>query len=216
VDDDAWSAYVRRSRRKGNAAYRAAKLLDRHVIEPALFRPPRLGWTEVEDMVDELAARVRSDFRPDVVLGVQRGGAIVGRRMAGALGLDDGDPRAVGRIHVTHYPDAWGTTFASMWLCMLLRPARVQPQPGPDLGGRNVLILDDDVATGSTLHAAKRHVLARGASCVRTATLVAGTNPVARGLRALSRKPSPDYSGSALCYGVYPWSQLGGVTSHSV
>lgn len=87
-----------------------------------------------------LATRlVESDWIPDAVLGVVRGGLFVAAGLAYALEVKD-----VRHVNVEFYTDIGET---------LAEPVLIGEAPYlADLGGRRVLVADDVADTGATLH----------------------------------------------------------------
>ncbi|MGI9197385.1 MAG: phosphoribosyltransferase [Candidatus Nanopelagicales bacterium] len=82
---------------------------------------------------------VESDWIPDAVLGVVRGGLFVAAGLAYALEVKD-----VRHVNVEFYTDVGET---------LEKPVLIGEAPYlADLGGRRVLVADDVADTGATLH----------------------------------------------------------------
>jgi hypoxanthine phosphoribosyltransferase len=112
-----------------------------------------LGWAAFGEVARALAATIAEDFRPDVVVGIAKGGVFVGGALAAALQAD----------------------FLPVRLEKRRRDAAPMPEATeqlPDLTGKRVLVVDDVASTGSTL--AKARALCRKSSAreVRTAVLV--------------------------------------------
>lgn len=93
---------------------------------------------------------------PDVIVGVLRGGYIVARVVADALGISD-----IGVVEVKFYKGIGEQAE---------RPVITQPLT-TEIRGRKVLIVDDVVDSGRTLEVVSEQVRLRGASEVRTAAL---------------------------------------------
>jgi len=123
-----------------------------------LARRPRkavreLGWAAFGEVVRTLAATIGEGFRPDVVVGIAKGGVFVGGALAAALQAEFLPVRIETRSRDTHA----GPEVASQL---------------PDLTGRRVLVVDDVASTGSTLARARALTRKAGARQVRTAVLV--------------------------------------------
>jgi len=157
-------------------------------------------FTDRTDAGEQLAAELRrSDIEADVVLGIPRGGLPVARPVADALGapLDVVVASKVGapgnpELAVAAVADD-GTTWRNDSLVGSLdvttdyledeteheqRAAREKRQryregrPPLDLSGRDVLVVDDGLATGATMFACVERVRAAGAASVTAAVPV--------------------------------------------
>ncbi len=124
---------------------------------PARTRPPRdvleIGWAAFGDMAGDLAARIAERYRPDVVLGIAKGGVFVGSAVASALQAEFYPIRVEKRSRDRH-----GSVTTEQGL--------------PHLKGKRVLVVDDVTATGRTLE--KARALARKAKAreIQAAALV--------------------------------------------
>jgi len=113
-----------------------------------------IGWAAFGEIARELAARIREEYRPTVVVGIARGGVFVGAALSTAL----------------------GTEFYPIRIERRRRDARDLPHTIvelPELGGRRVLVVDDVAVSGATLAKARALAKKAGAGDVRTAVLVA-------------------------------------------
>lgn len=124
-----------------------------------------LDWAEFTAITDRLAWTVASDGCPDVVVGILRGGMIPAVLVAHATGLRD-----VRAVEVTH------TTADGPNAAKTASPTVSNAPSLGDLGGRDVLIVDDVAGTGATIAAAEELVKNTGA--VRVRTLVCAVNQV--------------------------------------
>lgn len=133
--------------------------MDRLAAPARMRRPPKkamreIGWAAFGELARVFAGRISLKFRPNVVVGVAKGGVFVGGALAAVLGADFHPVRVERRRRDgARAPEA--------------------PFELPDLRGQKVLVVDDVAQTGATL--AKARALARkaGAKEVRTAVLVA-------------------------------------------
>ncbi len=132
--------------------------LDRLAAPARLKRAPKkamreLGWAAFGEVARALAARITEKYRPDVVVGVAKGGVFVGGAIAAALGCD----------------------FHPVRIEKRRRDSGATPVPVaelPPLPGKRVLVVDDVAATGATLARARALARKAGARDVKTAVLV--------------------------------------------
>ncbi len=115
-----------------------------------------IGWEDVARICRRLAEEVEKNLRPDVIIGVAKGGAIPGAVIASMLRRDFFPVRITRR-------EADVVTRA--------HPALIARIPPEVVRGRRVLVVDDLAMTGETLRVAVDECWAQGATEVRTATL---------------------------------------------
>jgi hypoxanthine phosphoribosyltransferase len=116
-----------------------------------------LSWEDVEHLCDLLAGKIRrSNFRPDVVVAVSRGGFPVARILCDELELQ---------------------RLASLQIEYYAAPGQAKKEPkllyplNADVRGKRVLIVDDVADRGESLRLARKHVEEKGAGEVKIATL---------------------------------------------
>jgi len=115
------------------------------------------SWEDIHVGSLKLASMSLQDgYMPDVIVGVLRGGYIVARIVADALGIND-----IGVVEVKFYKGIGEQAE---------RPVITQPLT-TEIRGRKVLIVDDVVDSGRTLEVVSEQVRLRGAAEVRTAAL---------------------------------------------
>jgi len=119
------------------------------------FTVPR--WDEIHIKLLDLSLMIRSSgFKPDVIVGIARGGWIVARLLSDLLDIGD-----IASLRIEFYKDV-----ASH------RRSPIITQPvSMDVRGKKVLAADDVADTGSSLKAAVAHLLEKGAEEIRVATI---------------------------------------------
>ena len=145
-----------------------------------------LSWGRVHAMVRQLAFSIRqSDFHPDLVVAIARGGFVPARILCDYLAVSE-----LAEIGIKHYGP-----FAAK------ERARVVTPVNCDVAGRTVLIVDDLTDTGETLKLAAEHVRRSGPAAVKTALLLyKKSSPVA-----------PDFYAHRVRvwrWIIYPWAVI--------
>jgi hypoxanthine phosphoribosyltransferase len=123
--------------------------------------PIILAWADLATVTAGLAQRAGTDGAPDVVVGVARGGLVPAVLLCHTLGVRD-----LRAVDVTH------TTSDDIDATKSTEPRSSNIASLGDLGGANVLIVDDIAGTGLTLREVTRLAYSRGAARVRTAVCV--------------------------------------------
>ncbi|MFB6096830.1 MAG: phosphoribosyltransferase [Haloferacaceae archaeon] len=153
---------------------------------PEEFNCTITNWEYIYGLCRAVSDQVKaSEFEPDVVVALARGGWFAGRCTCDFLGLDD-----LTSLKMEHYV---GTAQKSG------EPEVRYPMPEGSVQGKDVLVIDDIADTGGSIRRAEEYVLERDAGQVRTATLqLLGTSEF-----------QPDYVGERLeewAWIVYPWN----------
>ncbi len=141
-----------------------------------------LSWQDVYNLTLQLSERiVASGFKPDIIVGIARGGWIPARILSDVLYME-----SLHNIRIEYYTDV-GVKGKE--------PKITQPLTG-SLQGRSVLIVDEIADTGDSLYHAINHVKALGVEEQRSAVL--HLKPTSRVI--------PDYSMvQTRSWVVYPW-----------
>jgi hypoxanthine phosphoribosyltransferase len=121
------------------------------------FECELMSW----ELFDELAKKVanniiESNFKPDFMVGLARGGWVLSRVLCDYLGVKD-----LVSLKVEH----WGITATPNGKAQIKYPFDI------DLTGRNVLIVDDITDTGESMILAKEYVASKNPSSIKTAAL---------------------------------------------
>ncbi|WP_336034724.1 phosphoribosyltransferase [Halobacterium yunchengense] len=144
------------------------------------------NWEYIYSLCRDVSDDVKaSEFEPDVVVALARGGWFAGRCLCDFLGLDD-----LTSLKMEHYV---GTAEKSG------EPEVRYPMPEGSVRDKDVLVIDDIADTGGSIERAHEYVSERDANEIRTATLqLLGTSEF-----------DPDYVGEYLeewTWVVYPWN----------
>lgn len=122
---------------------------------PFSFTSP--SWDQIYDMLIELAKRVKdSGFRPDLIVGVCRGGWAPARIMSDLL-----ENANTASIRIEFYLAPGVTARKPVISQGIMVPVK----------GANVLVVDDVSDTGESLKVAVEHLDVCGAKAIKTATL---------------------------------------------
>ena len=148
-------------------------------FEPKFEAP---SWNQIYDLLLELADRIRKDgFKPDVIVGVSRGGWPPARILSDLLSNPN-----LANVRADFYVGVAETK---------CEPALTQPI-SVAVAGKRVLIVDEVADTGKTLKLVKEHVIEQGAVEARTATAYCKPRNIAR----------PDYcSRETSDWIIFPW-----------
>ncbi len=141
-----------------------------------------LSWSDVYNLTLQLSERiVDSGFIPDVIVGIARGGWIPARILSDVLYAN-----TLQNIRIEYYSDVGAKG---------KEPRITQPLTG-SMKNKNLLLVDEVVDTGDTLHHAIDHVKDLGVATVRSAVL--HYKP--------SSRVKPDYfMVETTSWTVYPW-----------
>jgi len=144
-----------------------------------------MGWEDVQRLAEKVAEKVMtSGFRPDVIVAISRGGFDPARILCDQLSI-----QRLASLQVEYYTGVEqrrGT------------PEIVFPL-NADVPDLKVLVVDDVSDSGNSLKAARDHVLERGASEVRVATLH---------VKPWSNFRPDYYAEEVEAWVVYPWEPM--------
>lgn len=144
-------------------------------------------WQEVDAMAGCIARKVkRSRFRPEVLIGISRGGLVPVRLLGDHLDLD-----RIGTMRVKRYGKKERPTSN--------KPV-ISQRASIKVKGRKVLLVDDVADKGHSLNAAIRHLRERGAAQIEIATLHFKLHSVVKP-RFYAQRTNPT------TWLVYPWER---------
>ncbi|MBI3413650.1 MAG: phosphoribosyltransferase [Candidatus Aenigmarchaeota archaeon] len=142
-----------------------------------------MTWEQFGSLVAALAEMVKKDYRPDVVVGLTRGGWAPSRVLCDHLGIKN-----LGSLKVEH----WGVTATPDG------SAKIKSSLNADVKGRKVLVVDDLTDTGESMDLAVDYVKSREPAEVRTAVL----------MNIRGSKFTPDYYVKEIGWKwvIFPWN----------
>lgn len=140
-------------------------------------------WNQIYDMLLCMAQKIVCDgYKPDVIVGVSRGGVVPARVLADLL-----ETPVLVMVQVGFYVDVARAG---------LEPVLKQALPALCVEGKKTLVVDDIADSGRSLQLVKAYVQKQGSLEVKTATLYAKEGSIT----------TPDYSGKKTSrWVVYPW-----------
>ena len=141
-------------------------------------------WQEMHDFAKSTSDEIKkSDFHPDVIIGLSRGGLVPARLFCDFLHVKE-----CFSIKVDH----WGVTATKNGQAKLTHKLDL------DLTGKKVLIADDITDTGQSMELAMKHIQELNPADVRTATLIHLDNS----------KYTPDFFGHKRSWAwiIFPWN----------
>ncbi|MGQ9479199.1 MAG: phosphoribosyltransferase [Thermoproteota archaeon] len=116
-----------------------------------------IGWEYFYQLTLELVEKVvESGYRPDVIIGVSRGGLVPLR-----IFLDEFEEVDMGVIRVAFYEDVKKTG----------KEPRIVQDANIDVSGKRILVVDDVADTGRSLETVREHLNRKGAREIRIATV---------------------------------------------
>lgn len=150
-----------------------------------LFQSELITWATVQRLSKKLAMKIQSSsFRPDIIVGIARGGYVPARILCDYLDIYE-----LSSIRITHY-----TAGAEK-----RQKAYLAEGLSKDLSGKRVLLVDDVSDSGVTLELASNHLHDCGAESVRMAVLH----------HKHTSTIEPDYYGVKIIkwrWIIYPWA----------
>lgn len=114
-------------------------------------------WDEVYDLLLKLAKKIVDDnYRPDLIVGIARGGWIVARILSDLLDIKD-----IGNIRVEFYED----------VLLTRNHPYITQEISVEVKGKSVLLCDDVADTGKSLKVAADYLRSKGVSELKISTL---------------------------------------------
>ncbi len=151
------------------------------------FHCTMVRWEQVDLWAREVAAKVvAAGARPDVIVGLTRGGWVAARLLCDLLGIKE--------LHAVNV-DHWGVTATPDGAATLTHPLTA------DVQGKRVLVVDDLTDTGASLRLAREHVHSLAPARVQTAVLLHITHSIL----------APDFFSTAIpadqwAWFIFPWN----------
>lgn len=145
-----------------------------------------MDWELFYRLSKTVSKKIRdSNYTPDLIVGLARGGWVLARVLCDLLGVKD-----LVSLKVEH----WGMTATPDGKAKLKYPFQI------DLTGKRILVVDDITDTGESMMLAVEHVRTMNPSDVRTATL----------RHINGSKFTPDYFGDEITWRwvIFPWNYV--------
>ncbi|MBU0532399.1 phosphoribosyltransferase [Candidatus Micrarchaeota archaeon] len=142
----------------------------------------RISWNAVIEYCEDLAEKSK-EFKPDIIIGISRGGLVPARILSDILAV-----KKIGIVGVAFYKSAGETSE---------HPEIIQ-ELSMDVKGKRILLVDDVADTGKSLVAAKKYLEEKEAGEIRTATIH---------FKPQSTFKPDYYVGTTTAWIVYPWER---------
>lgn len=142
----------------------------------------RLDWNTVIEYCERLAGMAEG-CRPDVIVGLSRGGLVPARILSDMMGV-----RQLGVLGVS-FRKGMGITAGD---------PRITQGLDMDVSGRRILIVDDIADTGRSLEVAKDYLMRKGAKEIRVAVIH---------YKPVSAFRPDYYVMTTTAWVVYPWEK---------
>lgn len=121
------------------------------------FRAKLVSWEQIDKWCEALKEKVSNSFRPDIIVGLSRGGLVPARMLSDMLWIKD-----LISIKTEH----WGITATASGKAVLKDPGRL------NIEGKKVLVVDDITDTGQSMKLAYDFIMQEKPAELRTATML--------------------------------------------
>lgn len=150
------------------------------------FRARAVTWNDIERWCSTVRQKIIKEYRPDLIIGLSRGGLVPARILSDSLWIKD-----LLSVKTEH----WGITATKSGQAILRDPGSL------NILGRNVLIVDDITDTGQSMKLAYEFVQKQSPASIRTATM----------LHITRSEFIPDYYGEEIteknwAWFIFPWN----------
>jgi len=116
-----------------------------------------MSWDESFRLSAVLAAKISKSYKPDIIIGIARGGWVPARNLCDLLDVHD-----LASIKIEH----WGKA------AMPTGKAVIKYGIEADIAGKNVLVVDDITDTGESVKAALAYIKKKNPKSLKSATLM--------------------------------------------
>ena len=143
-----------------------------------------MDWDLFYQLARKVASKINdSDFKPDIIVGLARGGWVLARVLCDLIGVKD-----LVSLKVEH----WGVTATPDGKAKLKYPLNI------DLSGKNVLVVDDITDTGESMRVTLEYIKSLNPLQIKTAAL----------RHINTSKFLPDYFGEEITWRwvIFPWN----------
>ncbi len=121
------------------------------------FRAKLVSWDDIEKWCTSLREKIKKEYHPDAIIGLSRGGLVPARILSDSLLIKD-----LYAVKTEH----WGITATMDGRTVLKDTGKL------DIGGKNVLVVDDITDTGESMKVATDFLQKMNPKEIRTATML--------------------------------------------
>lgn len=116
-----------------------------------------MSWEQFSDLAEGLAELIKNDYKPEIIVGLTRGGWAPSRVLCDHLGIKN-----LASLKVEH----WGITATPDG------SAKIKGDLNADVRGKKILVVDDLTDTGESMALAVDYIKSLGPAELRTAVLL--------------------------------------------
>lgn len=152
----------------------------------------KFTWQEIAKLIKKLSLDIKKDFKPEIIIAIQRGGFIPAVHLSHLLSVRDIRPLYIQR------------TKDESAMAKKIKPIVKYINLLKDIQGKNVLIVDDVVGSGATLKIVKKIIAAQKPKDVKSAIILVNDD----NLDKTRAKPVINYVGKRIrAWAIFPWEE---------
>jgi len=152
----------------------------------------KFTWQQITKLTKKLSLKIKKDFKPEIIVAIQRGGFIPAVYLSHLLNVRDIRPLYIQR------------TKDERIMAKKIKPIVKYTSLLKDTYRKNVLIVDDIVGSGESIMIAKKMVTLQNPKSTKTATILVNDDNFDK----TKNKPFIDYVAKRIrAWAIFPWEE---------